>query len=79
MDPTQSCAGSIIVSDEVLADIGAVESCGVPNIPHDQATGSAWLTVERDDAFYFETTVFSSTLIIDDDWFILPLNWVDET
>ena len=58
MDPPQSCASSIIVSDEVSADIRAVESRGIPNIPHDQAPDSAWSTVERDDMFYFETIVF---------------------
>ena len=57
MDPPQSFASSII-ANEVSADIRAVEARGIPNIPHDQAPNSAWLTVERDDMFYFETIVF---------------------
>jgi len=57
MDPPQSSASSIIVSDHPSADIGEPQAL---DIPPDRALSprSAWLAVERDDVFYFETITF---------------------
>jgi len=58
MDPPQSCSSSIIISD-LSADTEVVTP-PVPNKSHDQTptSSSAWLAVERDDVFYFETITF---------------------
>ena len=55
MDPPRSRSSSIIAND-LTADIGEVADPGVS--PQDQAPSPAWLAVERDNLFYFETVTF---------------------
>ena len=57
MDPPQSCSSSITINDP-FPDTGGKSPA--PDKSHDQAPDSplAWLAVERDDVFYFETVTF---------------------